>query len=446
MFFYAFSILFAKMASVTELIEVLRARGEAAARELAAQLRLSQPQISRLIKAAGDRVCRIGKGRATRYALYRTIPNLGSRLPVREIDELGSVRAHGKLHLLASDRCWLEREDGSGQTYEGLPPFALDMCPQGYMGREFPAGHPDLDLPTRITDWNDDHRLIAIARRGEDCVGNLIVGDESFSQFLSFRLPTVQRAEYPDLARRSLSEQPGSSAGGEQPKFTVFNGDRHLLVKFASGDPSPVTRRWQELLTCEREALCVVSEAGIDSARAVTCDVDDGRFLEVDRFDRVGERGRRAVLSLYSIACQHLGYLHDWIRAADDLLANHFIDSNDARNIRWLDTFGQLIGNTDRHFGNLTFYESSATSYKLAPVYDMLPMAYAPQGTSLVDRPFVPLPPRAGNFEVWSQAAGHAVNYWHRLASLQELSVEFRAQCEANSVAVDALARQQPSP
>lgn len=192
-----FLYFFAKMASVTELIEVLRARGEAAARELAAQLRLSQPQISRLIKAAGDRVCRIGKGRATRYALYRTIPNLGSRLPVREIDELGSVRAHGKLHLLASDRCWLEREDGSGQTYEGLPPFALDMCPQGYMGREFPAGHPDLDLPTRITDWNDDHRLIAIARRGEDCVGNLIVGDESFSQFLSFRLPTVQHTNIP---------------------------------------------------------------------------------------------------------------------------------------------------------------------------------------------------------------------------------------------------------
>jgi hypothetical protein len=59
------------------------------------------------------------------------------------------------------------------------------MRPQGYIGRGFPALHPELRLPGRITDWNDDHQLIALALRGEDCVGNLIIGEESLNRLLA---------------------------------------------------------------------------------------------------------------------------------------------------------------------------------------------------------------------------------------------------------------------
>lgn len=43
-------------------------------------------------------------------------------------------------------------------------------------------------------------------------------------------------------------EIPGSSAGGEQPKFTAYamtpSGARHVIVKFSELDENPITERW----------------------------------------------------------------------------------------------------------------------------------------------------------------------------------------------------------
>ncbi len=38
-----------------------------------------------------------------------------------------------------------------------------------------------------------------------------------------------------------------------------------------------------------------------------------------------------------------------------------------------------LIGNTDRHFGNVTLFDRYEGPFELAPAYDMLPMLFAPQ-------------------------------------------------------------------
>jgi hypothetical protein len=40
--------------------------------------------------------------------------------------------------------------------------------------------------------------------------------------------------------------------------------------------------------------------------------------------------------------------------------------------------FGQLIGNTDMHNGNLSFMSEENCPLELSPVYDMLPMTFAP--------------------------------------------------------------------
>ncbi len=399
------------MTLVNDLLATLRSRRLANATELAAFLGASQPTISRLIAAAGHRVCRMGRARATRYALTWSLPTLGSRLPVRQVDPAGSVRPYGVLHLLADGRHWLKRDDGDSRLFAGLPPFAWDMSPQGYIGRTFSAVYPEVGLPPRSADWNDDDRLIALTRRGQDCVGNLIIGDESFSRFLAARLQPVLRDDYPELARRSLEGQPGSSAGGEHPKFAVYAGGRHVLVKFAGGEPGPVTTRWQELLACEQAALDMVRGAGIPAATAQLFDVGGVRFLEVERFDRVGRRGRQGVISLFAVAAEHLGHLDDWTRAARDLSDGRRIDAEDARRMRWLDAFGQLIGNTDRHSGNISFFGDETGPLRLAPVYDMLPMIFAPQGTNLITRRFEPLPPSADNFDVWADAARHALAY-----------------------------------
>jgi hypothetical protein len=326
------------------------------------------------------------------------------------------------VHLLAGGGHWLEAPDGTGERFVGLPPFAADMSPQGYVGRTFSARFPELDLPPRLPYWSDDQRLLALARRGEDCVGNLILGKESLDRWLASAPAPVERSAYPELARRSAIDQPGSSAGGEQPKFLTASEGRHVLVKFA-GDDGAAAHRWRDLLACESLALETVRAAGLEAAEARWFDEGGFRFLEVERFDRLGARGRRGVLSLGALDAEYGGSGGSWTRIASKLLEVGRLGPEDARRIRWLDVFGNLIGNTDRHPGNLSvFFELDGDVPRLAPVYDMLPMVFAPSETTLVERPFTPMPPTADTLDVWADAAHHAQGFWTRLVECTALS------------------------
>ena len=417
------------MPEVDRLLRVLR-RGFMSGKEIQRELGISQPSMSRLVRSAGSRLIRLGRSVATRYALAREISGLGQQTPVYRIDEQGAVADHGVLRFLAGGGCWLERSSGDGQSFTGLPPFAEDMRPQGYIGRGFPALYPELKLPARITDWNDDHQMIALALRGEDCVGNLIIGEESLNRFLARGVEPRTRADYPGLASGVLSGQPGSSAGGEHPKFAVTAGDRHLLVKFASGDGA-VADRWRDLLVAEHLALQVLRSAGVAVPDSDWFDQDGSRYLEVARFDRVGRRGRRGMISLYALNGHFLaGDFDNWSQASQRISAEPTLSLTqaDVDRVVWRDTFGDLIGNTDRHFGNLSFFAEEARELSLTPtpVYDMLPMVFAPAGASLVERRFTPRPPNALNRRIWHEVATQALHYWARLGEEAALSEGFR--------------------
>jgi serine/threonine protein kinase HipA of HipAB toxin-antitoxin module len=61
--------------------------------------------------------------------------------------------------------------------------------------------------------------------------------------------------------------------------------------------------------------------------------------------------------------------------------------------IATIDAFGQYIGNTGMHFGNLSFFVDDviAPKIRLAPVYDMLPMMWRPDPhLGLTDSPVSP--------------------------------------------------------
>jgi hypothetical protein len=385
----------------------------------------------------------MGRTRDRQYALTRSLQHFGTNLPIYQVSETGTVCSYGVLHLLTESRHWLQRENGPDQLFHGLPYFALDMSPQGYVGRNFSTRWLELGLPVRIKDWSDDHRLLALARRGEDCVGNLIIGKESLNRFLADKPHAVVRDDYPRTARASLSEQVGSSAAGEQPKFAVYSEGRHVLVKFADRDGGAAGERWKDLLVCEKVALEAVRAAGILAATATWFDIDGCRFLEVERFDRVGFLGRRGIISLLYLNAHCLGSAGTWTKLALQLIDEPgvAIDSEDVRRIRWLDTFGQLIGNNDRHFGNLSFFIKDARRFllQLTPVYDMLPMIFAPEGANIVDRCFTPQRPTADNLDVWADAAHHALTYWNRLAGLSELSGQFRELTGRCSEAIAAI-------
>jgi hypothetical protein len=164
----------------------------------------------------------------------------------------------------------------------------------------------------------------------------------------------------------------------------------------------------------------------------------------LDELRRRGIARRRALLSLGAIDDEYFGRRDKWTKAAHRLLADRYISAEDARRVRWLDTFGQLIANTDRHFGNLSFFVEEDGRFRLAPVYDMLPMLFAPADGEIIDRAFTPLPPTADTLDVWSQAARCAVAYWGRLVESHELSGEFQEHCRRCKSALEDLVSRVP--
>jgi hypothetical protein len=437
------------MASVEDLLDRLSRPGAATvpAAELRAALGVSPATLSRLVAAAGDRVARLGQTRAVVYARTRVVEGLGRRVPVYRVAEDGSAGEVGELRFLWERSTWLTDSGPGGGWRVGLPPFVADMAPQGYLGQAFPARYPELRLPPRLSVWSDDDRLRVLALRGEDSTGNVIIGSESLERFFALSPSDAAPDAFPDLAEQSARGAAGSSAGGERPKFGAVSGGRHVLVKFAPPGSGPVDRRWRDLLWCEAHALRVIANAGQEAAEAVVHDVRGWRFLETVRFDRVGIRGRRSVLSLEALANEYLSDRVSWTVAAAELAGPgardcpYTLAAAEAARLRWLDAFGQLTGNTDRHFGNVTFFVSEDRELRVAPAYDTLPMVLAPAAGTLVERPFRAEPPAPGALEEWKAAAPWAVRYWHDLAAQPRLDASVRQQAQMAGRAVEGLAR-----
>ncbi|WNZ66233.1 HipA domain-containing protein (plasmid) [Myxococcus sp. MxC21-1] len=361
-------------------------------------------------------------------------------LPLYRVDETGRLREAGFLHPLQDGGFAAPGAGGGNVRHATLPPFLADMLPSGFLGRSFSLRHPELMLPHRLFDWNADDQVLALAH-GADCVGNCIVGPAAADEFSAMTPVATREQDYPRRAREVLLQGEDALVGGEQPKFTSFAG-RHVLVKFTAADASAAARRWCDLLLCEELALTAIRAAGIPAAMARSLRLEDYQFLELERFDRVGEKGRRPLVSLRALcraaAAGDEAWL-SWSSASEFLVRRQLISRDDSLRIRWLDTFGELIGNSDRHFGNLSFFEDGPSCFRLAPAYDMLPMSFAPVRTSLVTRSFAPRPPLPLCYDVWADAATHALAYWRQLSSTAELGGELRALASSAGDAVAAL-------
>lgn len=414
--------------------------GAKTSREIQLRLERSQPSVSRLISRLGSEVIALGKGPATRYALTRDIRDLGCDFPVYRVDDDGNVHSLGHLYTLrAGQYWWLDDTDG-GHLYNYLPWFIQDMRPEGFVGRAFALRQGQtLGLPERLNDWNDDHVLIALARRGEDIVGNLIIGDESLGRYLEStrngqQAVTFEEREdvYPGLAKAAMEGDPaGSSAGGEQPKFAVMlqNGDcQHVLVKFSPATDTAEGKRWADLLVCEHLALETIREIGLQAPESRIMVSGERTFLEVLRFDRVGRYGRLPMISLTAVDHEFLGALADWATTAGSLEAKGMISKEDADRMRWLYAFGRLIGNTDMHSGNLSLIYKGNRKFILAPIYDMLPMMFRP-----IDGVVSYALPGPGKEirKQWDSALDGALAFWQKVVEEERLSEGFRANCQA---------------
>ncbi len=339
----------------------------------------------------------------------------------------------------------------SGVT-DGLPYFLQDQRPAGFLGRGVPQRYPELALPLRVMDWNDDHYLRYLTRRGSDTVSDLILGDAALDDYLTLpRRRTRVRAEergqdFPRLVSEIMEgAQPGSSAHGEHPKFAVVVDEgaesRHVLVKFSPPVNTAVGQRWSDLLVTEHLAHKVLNGAKVAAARSRIHQVAGRTYLEVDRFDRDGVDGRIGVTSLFSIDSVLYGTLDNWIESAARLSRDRRIDAATLETVRLVSTFGSLIANTDRHFGNLAMFDDYAGNFRLAPVYDMLPMLFAPEHDQITARVFDPPDPAADSLRAYGRARSLAELFWRTCARDARISEEFRKICAACLAALEALPR-----
>lgn len=441
------------MADIPDRLARLLSSGAATSVQIQQGLSVSQPTASRLLQAGAPEVVRVGQGRRARYALRREIPGIGPDWPLFAIDAAGTPVSLGRLTALHAGQYAFEARDAAAaQITDGLPWFLQDARPQGFIGRTAPQRHPELALPPRITDWTDDDVLTWLVRRGEDLVGDLLLGDESLSRFLRAGQQTSiasgdREQEYERLAQAAIvGEAPGSSAGGEQPKFTalVDEGGGEIvavLVKFSPDGEDPVSERWADLLICESIALKLWAVWRGEPPNVELLRHGRRVFLQSRRFDRIGARGRRGVISLAALDDGFLGRREGWLRAAQDLVARRILETSAVQGIRDAAAFGRVIGNTDMHEGNLSFYSPAPTAtgpHQLAPLYDMLPMAYAPTpAVPLPMRPMTVPVPTGELLEVWPTAIERGLEFWRTVAAHAQVSATFAAVAREN---IDVLA------
>jgi hypothetical protein len=418
------------MSSASTVLDPLRA-GLSSSTTLVQALQLSRPTVSRALTTLQreGRVLKMGVTRGTRYGLLRDIPGAGSSWPVYQVNTAGRSRQIGVLHALMPRHFHFESDRAAmhGQS-DGLPWFLADQRPAALSEEQFLA-------------W--------CVHEGWDCPGDLLIGADAHEHFLSrARQQTViadagRSVAYPGLAEEALATGSGiAQIGGEQPKFTVLTSHGGhkvpVLVKFSPPLDTAEGRRWADLLMAEHIAHLHLNTRGVGAVHSRAYRYGGRIFLEIDRFDRVGADGRRGVVSLAAMRKSGSGTEASWSGIAARLAASGVLPRNDARQIRLIEAFALLIGNTDLDHRNLSLFDRHDGRFALAPAYDMLPMIFAPAAGNGSARSFTPPEPVEALLDVWQPARRLAETYWERLATEPQLSQELRALCASAHAALRA--------
>jgi len=408
------------------ILGLLAVRGIVSAQELQEELGKSQPTISRLLAELSGQVLTLGRARATRYGLGKSIRGLPAQQPIWWTGEDGTPVRIGTLSLLAGDLLHTECGAFTTITRGALPWFLSPLQAQGFLGRLLAQRLAGAGVDSQPERWNLETVLFA-ALHLHDAAGAITLGEPWSATPATAvhaplptapqRLPAALDALAADVARTLPA---GSSAGGEQPKFLALLDDgRHVLVKFTPPRGTPFGERWSDLLHAEALASQVLAEHGVEVAATRVVESAQRSYLLSARFDRIGQRGRRHVVP---VGAAHQAFVADayihWAASCEALARQRRLPALDARRAEALLHFGRLIGNTDMHSGNLGLFvapeDLAKGRFTLAPVYDMLPMRWRPDaalGGAADYAPFEPDLRSAG-----SAAAGPATVFWERLA------------------------------
>ncbi len=446
--------------TANDILSLLRSWHKMPTQELLARAQVSRPTLMRAVQSLGRQIISRGKARRTAYAARRTLRGSSNSMALFQIDRDGRGTQIANLDAVYPQGCAVEfllsfewplpdaMRDG---WFDGIPYPLDDMRPQGFLGRNFARHNASLlQVAEDPGQWSEDDVLYALSLLGSDLPGSFILGETAYRRFLAqvqthLRFLSDAEVEETYVAKAQEAMSFGvadSSAGGEFPKFTasrLIEGEPlHVIVKFSGADASPGTERWADLLVCEHLALKTMSEQlGVGASSSRIYRAGGRTFLEVQRFDRHGAFGRSAVCSWAALNAALFGITaKSWIAGAAALREQGMIKASDEKNVQRIWHFGQLIANSDMHDGNLAF----RPGLTLAPVYDMLPMLYAPvRGVELPQRTFVPLLPIPTELDAWVDAAHAAIEFWGQAATDLRISEAFRQTCLENAEKVRVL-------
>ena len=428
----------AESAFEATVVAVLTARGPSTSAQLQRLTSKSQPTLSRALRALGAQVVTLGQGKATRYAIPKAIRGLAAQHTLWWTDARGVSAPWGLLTFLADDSLHVCAAGIDVITRGRLPWFLSPLKLQGFLGREWALR---LGLERDPERWTLEQTLVA-ALGIDDPTGAISLGEPMGELLPDVPVdPAARAARYDALSADVAATLPaGSSAGGEQAKFLtgLASGER-VLVKFSPPRGTPFGERWHDLLHAEALALGVLGEHGVEVAQARVIESATRSYLESMRFDRSGShapglhaQGRRHLVALDAI---HAGFVEgsrqNWAATCDALAVQRRLSPADARAVRALFDFGHLIGNTDMHFGNLSLWADNPASgrFALAPLYDMLPMRWRPDGFhGLQDyAPFEPQRRQGLPDDGGTSARSVAQVFWQRAATHPPLSQPLRA-------------------
>jgi hypothetical protein len=416
-----------------QILGLLAAQGLASSQDLQRATGKSQPTVSRLLADLASQVVTLGRARATRYGVPKSIHGWAAQQPVHWTAEDGSTGTIGTLTLLAGDVVHVETSLVASTSTGTLPWYLMPLQAQGFLGRLLAQRLALHGVDPNPQAWNVETVLFA-ALQLHDASGAISLGEPAAGPRRREPLPVqVKRlaAALDELAVDVARTLPaGSSAGGEQPKFLArLENEQHVLVKFTPPRGTPFGERWHDLLHAESIASAVLCEHGVPVARTAIVESAARTYLVSERFDRVGVHGRRHVVS---VGAAHVGFVADaythWGGTCAALARQRRLSDQDALRALALLQFGRLIGNTDMHSGNLGLFvrgeHLARGRFSLAPVYDMLPMRWRPDAVLGGAPDYVPFEPDAAS--AGSAAAAPAREYWGRLSEHAPVSRALR--------------------
>ena len=423
---------FAESALETSVLAALSAGSLLSSVQLQRATGKSQPTLSRALRGLSGQVVALGQGKSTRYGLARSIRGLAAQQPLWWTNQGGAIERWGRLTFLAADTVHVNARGIEITTRGRLPWFLAPLKAQGFLGRAWALR---LGLDPDPERWPLEQLLFA-ALKIDDPTGALSIGEPVGEWVPEAPVELAARAAHYDALAADVTATllpAGSSAGGEQSKFLtgLASGER-VLVKFSPPRGTPFGERWHDLLHAEALALQVLAEHGVSVAQTRIVESTTRTYLESLRFDRIGPHGlgRRHAVAIDAVHEAFVnGSRQNWAATCDALVLQRRLTPIAARAARALLEFGQLIGNTDMHFGNLSLWADDPADprFELAPLYDMLPMRWRTDGFhGLQDyAPFEPPPAASAEAGTLSPRSVAQV-FWRRASQHASLSAAFR--------------------